>query len=357
MLLNDIDIRCYESPDFAAVMRLVTVCYEGAAEPPEWWTWRYFGLSSSPSVIYIAVHAGDIVGMRPITLFRYTLENRPLTGAYFSAVMVHPEFRRKGIFGALVKASLEAVWAHNADFVTVMPNDLSYPGFMKLGWHDPGDRTLLLRPLDLIGVARAKLRFGWLGTVAGTFPQVIVTLMSPRGLKTNLNVQKIKHFGAAADELAERIAALYGGLILRRDSSWLNWRYMPKPWNQYERFEVLSEEGILRGMAVTNLETRKDIRMGYIVELVGETTEARQSLISTAVGELKRNGAHLVAAVMSDPDYITELRQQGFFQIPNYLSPKKFHTVYMPHPDKSDLLLPMNRIANWHQTLGDWDGI
>jgi predicted N-acetyltransferase YhbS len=338
-------------------MRLVNACYGEVATSPEWWKWRYFELSSSSSIIYIAVHAGEIVGMRPMAFFRYTLQGRPLTGAYFSAVMVHPEFRRKGIFGALVKASLEAVWPHGADFVSVMPNDLSYPGFIKLGWHDPGDRRLLLRPLNFIAVAQIKLRLGWLGGIAGVFPQVILRVISPRHLATSLSVGKVDGFTITSDKLAERIANVYSGLILRRDSSWLNWRYTSKPWNQYERFEARSADGLLRGIAVTNVETREDIRVGYIVELTGETTEARCTLISAAVSQLRRNGAQIVVAVMSDPNYINDLRGQGFFQIPQYLSPKKFHTVYMPHPDKLDQLAPLRQIANWHQTLGDWDGI
>lgn len=352
-----VKIRCHEEADIAAILKLVDACYGEAAEPPEYWMWRYFGLEAADSEIYLADQGGEIIGMQPMTFFRHTLRNKPLVGTVLTGVMVHPDHRRKGIFRALIKACVETAWRRGADFVTTMPNDLAYPGFMKLGWFDPGDRTLLVRPLDLIAAARSKVRPGSLGSVVAAMPQIIVRVLSPRHFSSNLRVLNANRFDAAVDDLAERVAAAYDGLVLRRDSAWLNWRYVANPMIHYERFEARSGEGHVRGVAATTVQTWQGIRVGCIVELIGETAKARCSLISSAVYQLAKDGAHIVIAVMSDPDYIADLRNQGFCKIPKYLSPKKFHTVYIPHPDKLELLAPMEQIENWHQTLGDWDGI
>jgi hypothetical protein len=137
----------------------------------------------------------------------------------------------------------------------------------------------------------------------------------------------------------------------------LNWRYKANPWNKYTRFEVRTLAGLLKGIAVTNIETRQRIRIGYLVELLGETIEARCTLITAAVNQLEEKGAQVVISVVSDKDVLADLRNQGFIKISGYLSPKKFHVVYIVHPEKVWLHSFLQKIENWYQTLGDWDVI
>jgi GNAT superfamily N-acetyltransferase len=357
MMGNGIEIRRYEAADMAACLKLMDLCYGQDAPSDEWWTWRYFGLETSHSEIYLADCDGEIIGMQPMAFFPYTLYGRSFVGALLTGVMVYPGHRRKGVFRALVETCVTAAWCRDADFVTTMPNDRSYPGFLKFGWLDPGDRTLLVQPLDLLAVARSKIRPGWLGSLIAALPQMVVMMTSSRCPPSHLSVRRVDRFDTDADDLAGRLSVSYRGLLLRRDSVWLNWRYVTHPTIDYKRFEARSDERCLRGIATTTLETRTGICVGYIVELIGETSEARRLLISSAVCQLQESGASLVVTVMSDPDGIADLCDQGFYRIPRYLSPKKFHTVYIPHPKKGAFLTPMRQIENWYQTLGDWDVI
>ncbi len=354
---SSIDIRVNKPSDFPAIMELVKTCYGDKAEPPEWWRWRHFDPNISHSIIYLAIQGDKVVGMRPMALFPYSLHEKLLIGALFSAVMVHPQFRRQGIFRSLVNACVEEAWRLGADFVNTMPNDLSYPGFINMGWNDPGDRTLLVRPLNLIDAAKRKIKPVWLGAIVGAFPQIVVKKIEPKDTETDVNVREIDLFDSAADTLADSFASKYNGLVLRRDCQWLNWRYSENSWNSYRRLEARTEDFSLKGIAVTNLESRKNIRVGYLVELIGKARDVRFSLTSAAVRKLRKDGANIVFAVMSNRDSIFDLKAQGFYSVPKHLSPKKFHMVYLPRPDKAMCLAPMRRIENWYQTLGDWDGI
>jgi len=357
-MANSIDIRINQPSDFPAIMELVKVCYGEKAESAEWWIWRHFDPCVKYSVIYLAMHGDKVVGIRPMSLFHYTLQGKPLIGALFSAVMVHPEYRRRGIFSSLVNACVKEAWNCDADFVSVMPNDISYFGFIKLGWRDPGDRALLIRPLDLIATFKAKIRPDWFGALAAAFPHLFVKIISPQlYIAKGLNIEEVAFFNRKADMLSENIGSRYNGLILKRDNVWLNWRYKANSWNNYRRYEARSLDGSLKGIAVTNIEIRKDLRLGYLVEIMGESTDVRRTLISSAVNQLKEEDVSAVVAVMSDRDSISDLRRQGFYIVPNAFSPKKFHIVYSPKPDKEDLLKPLTNIRNWYLTLGDWDGI
>jgi GNAT superfamily N-acetyltransferase len=356
MTIN-IKIRQFRPEDFAGVMALVQTCYGDAAEPPEWWQWRHFELNPKDSTMFVAVHEDRIMGMRPMALFDYFLQGKPLRGALFSAVMVHPDYRRMGIFSRLVKACMEEAWRRGATFVNTMPNDVSYMGFMKLGWIDPGERTLLIRPINLQAIGKQKIPPAWLGAPLGFMAQCLFQLNSPRRRQYKTTVAPVPAFGPEAEDLSRQIGTGYDGLILHRTQRGLNWRYQIHPWNRYERFEARSLKGNLKGYAVTNLSTQLGLEVGFIVDLLGADDETRKALIQGALHSLRNQGAQICAAVMTSPELLAELRTQGFFALPRRLSLKNFYTVYQPHPDHTKSFDILRSIAHWYQTLGDWDGI
>jgi GNAT superfamily N-acetyltransferase len=353
----NIEIREFQPEDFANVMTLVQTCYGDAAPPPERWRWRHFEFDPKDSTMFVATHDNKIVGLRPMALFDYFLHGQPLKGALFSAVMVHPSYRRLGIFSRLVKACMEEAWRRGAAFINTMPNDISYRGFIKLGWQDPGDRTLYIRPINLKTLARQKIRPSWLGFSLGFITQGLVRLISPRPKQDRLTIVAVPAFDPEAGDLSRRIGVSYDGLILHRTHAWLTWRYKSNPWNKVERFEALSADGRVNGYAVTNMSIQWDIIVGYIVEILGETAEVRQALIEASIEHLRDQGAQICAAVMSPPELMADFRTQGFFRVPQRISPKKFHTVYQPHPDHTATFDAVRTINRWYQTLGDWDVI
>jgi len=353
----NIEIHEFQPEDFANVMTLVKICYGDAAPSPERWRWRHFEFDPQDSTMFVAKHDNKIVGLRPMALFDYFLDGQPLKGALFSAVMVHPSYRRLGIFSRLVKACMEEAWRRGAAFINTMPNDISYRGFIKLGWQDPGDRTLYVRPINLKALARQKVHPAWLGIPLGFMTQGFVSLISPNPGKYRLSIAAVPELSLEAADLSRRIGVRFDGLILHRTHTWLTWRYKASPWNHYVRLEALSSDGRLKGYAVTNMNTQWGITTGYVVDILGETAEARQALIEASVEHLREQGAQICAAVMSPPELMADFRTQGFFHIPQRISPKKFHTVYQPHPDYTATFDSVRSIDRWYQTLGDWDVI
>jgi len=350
-------IREFESNDFDGVMALVRSCYGAAAEPPDWWRWRHQELAPQDCTMFVAADGEKIIGMRPLALFPYFLQGSLVKGALFSAVMVHPDYRRLGIFSRLVKACIEEAWRRGAVFVTTMPNDLSYPGFMKLGWRDPGDRTLLIQPLDMAALAGKKIKPAWLAPALAGIAQIMLNAIVPRRGRQGLELREEASFDASAEALSERVGKKFNGIILHRTCGWLNWRFKANPWNSYRRLTARSPQGDVVGFAVTNTEKRWDLKIGYIVELVGDSSGIRRDLIAAATAGLKQQGAACAATVVSAPELIHDFRRQLFFTLPERFKPKKFHTVYLPHPEHAVDFSSVQSISCWYQTLGDWDGI
>lgn len=343
------EIRQFYDEDFDSVMALVQACYGADAEPPQWWRWRHFGLKKADALLFLAIAKGQVVGMRPISFFPYRLANQPLKGALFSAVMIHPDLRRQGIFQALVQKSMKAAWEREAAFITTMPNDRSYPGFLKFGWRNPGDRPILVRAIGTGSVdGRALCR--------NLFKSVDKLLFNMSEVN-DPKISKVETFSCDTSELMDTFLQSYPGIILDRDSDWFNWRYLKQPWNNYRRYQRYIGKKRLAGIAVTNQEIRKGFSIGYLVELIGLNAHHRRQLIKSALSNLKQMGCQAVISVMSDPQVISDLKKCNFFELPSKLSPKKFHTVYIQNPSCNVTLTPLGEIKNWYLTLGDWDGI
>jgi GNAT superfamily N-acetyltransferase len=347
------EIRQYRPEDFPALLRLVEACYGAQAEPPEWWRWRHFEHPGGPASIWLAVEGGQVVGMRPISFFPYFLDGVCVKGGLFSAVMVHPKFRRQGIFSRLVHQSVETAWRTNAVFVATMPNDLSYAGFQKGGWTDLGDRTLYVRVTDWSAVLRSK-----------GAPRWIASLVRPRGVSLapsdsarDFRVETVDRFDLVFEDFTLELGRQWRGVTLNRTSDWLNWRYESHPWNNYTRLIARSAEGQPLGFLVTNLERRAGLQIGYIVDLLARAEAARRSLISAAVENLRRQGAHVIAAVLYPGLVSGSLCAGGFRRMSGWISPKKFHTVCLLNPACADRQQRLTDWRNWYLTLGDWDGI
>lgn len=340
------------------MMDLVRACYGEQAEPPAWWRWRHFAYDPERTAIYLATARDRIVGMRPMTLFDYTLRGERVVGALFSAVMVHPEYRRKGIFTRLVATCLKEAFRRGAVFANTMPNETSYAGFRKLGWHDPGARTLLVHPLAFVRLAEARmgglasaLPLRWpLARASEAYSRIFVR-------QRDVGVRFVDNFGEEVGPLSCRFAQGYPGIMLERPSAWWRWRFARQPWNNYRCLEARDGAGRLIGAAVTNLEHREGMRVGYLVEVLGAPGRCRRDLARAALEGLRTAGADLCLSVVSDPRLTLDLMRAGFAPIPRSISPKRFLTMYYPAPGQEHRFRDVKSIRSWYQTLGDWDGI
>jgi GNAT superfamily N-acetyltransferase len=351
-----VSVRLCPEKELPVALELARACYGAEANPLEWWRWRYFGSYSVLPVIYVAELAGQLVGMTAVGFFRYSLHRRALTGALFTDVMVHPEHRRKGVFSKLTSACVQAAWQRGADFIGGMPSDLSLPGFVKAGWTDIGDRAFLVCPLRLSADAWKAHGPSWTSLLM-TLPAIVSESRYSRASSEGTVIEEVQRFDSTADVLADEFARSTTGIVLLRDSAWLNWRYCEKPGNDYRRFVARTRDGTLLGVAVTKLERRFGIRAGFIVELTAVLPEARRVLIGAMFHSLREQGAEVAATVLSDSKAIDELRKLGLILVPRLVSPKKFHTIFLPRPENADLLAAGREVKAWYLTLGDWDAI
>jgi GNAT superfamily N-acetyltransferase len=353
---RDIDIRPYDSSDETACAELIHLCYGEQAVEEKRWRHSHFGLEGSANGMMVANCADRIVGMQPMECYRFMLGGETFLGAVLTGAMVHPDFRRRGIFNLLLAECERFAWDLKADFVTTMPNEFSRPGFLKRGYFDPGERTLLVLPLSPELIARRIVRPAGLGRVLGPVAEIAFGQKKLDGASDS-NSLEVDTFGTDVEKMTSRFAREWPGLIQMRSQSWLAWRFDDSFDRAYRRFVAVSDSGDVSAMAVATNEKREGQEVGYLVDLVGIDEQSMVEVAGFAVRALRDTGMDLAIAVVSCQKLITVLRSIGFWRVPHPLAPKRFYTVFLPRPGRQAAVDCLGTIENWYQTLADWDSI
>jgi GNAT superfamily N-acetyltransferase len=318
---------------------LVRQCYGKAAEPLDWWAWRYFGTGSPPSEFCLARVGSILAGIQPVSWTRFRFGEAFLRGGVLTGVMVHPNYRRRGLFSMMIRACERRAWEQGIDFLMTMPNDRSRPGFLKLGWTVPRPRTLLVKVLDPEEAARR-------------IPGGILLLYRPllRALfRTGSN-------RADAEPLLPAFTPPIGlpwtesGLAVERSGEWLQWRYWDRPGQPY-RCWIRQDS---TGFGAYDIRKWGDLNVAFVLETRSSTREGQSLLLSAMAEAALQEGASVAAAVESSPADIKAYRRAGFRAVPACLAPKRFWLAFTPNP--SAPLLPRT-IGAWALHLADWDGV
>jgi GNAT superfamily N-acetyltransferase len=285
----------------------------------------------------VAEAGGRIVGAQPMGIFPFSDGGRELKGGLLAGLAVHPDFRRRGICAALVKACEDEAWRQDAWFVTTMPNEKSRPRFHKYSYTDLGRRRLLAR---LVG-ARGR----WVQAVAKRIPA-----------RSGFVVNEINDLPAGVETLAREHEQLFPGLRISRAPEWLRWRFLQAPLRDYRLLEARENSGRLAGMAVATLDEREGARVCYLMDLLAREQQALAPMLGALCELARKEHAEIVATVVSLPSLADALRRAGMWLAPAWLPVKRFYSVARFNPERN-APARWHALGGWHQTLADWDNL
>lgn len=237
-------IRWYRPDDAAALLDLYEAVW-GERRSERWLRWRF----AEPPVdvdrpIVVAEADGRIVGAEPCVPYRLSAGGEPFIALQPADWMVHPDYRRRGIFTGMTDHWLDD--PRSADAFFNFPSDAIFDTLTEKGWFEVGRVTTWYRVADPVAVASAMdLGTGWaalaraLGPLARTYWSVRDRMRSTAdGVLTAVQTETGDEVTVSATDGvdADALLACYrdarpDGVHVRRDEAHYEWRYANPRWS------------------------------------------------------------------------------------------------------------------------------
>lgn len=327
-------IREYEPHDEAAVLELLyaTLGRGRAFERTDlFWRWKHERNVFGRSLMLVAGD-GDILGLRALLRWEFLTDQGIVRAVRAVDTATHPAHRRRGVFAALTAAAVERARHEGVDLIFNTPNDVSLPGYLKLGWRHVGRPTLLIRvcrPARIVRTLFSKVRRG--GAAGMTEPALP-------------SVDDFLSSGPNVEHLLREDARLRGGRIRTHLSErFLRWRYTGVPSVPY--FSVSIDRAPDAALIV-----RPNVRRGLRELIVSE-------LLLTPRAEASVPSLMRAAFAAADVDYAVAHAPAGS---PHWRALVRAAFVPLPFVGPhftvrglSDKGSAANRMAAWHLSLGD----
>lgn len=143
-------VRPYEPPDADDVLALYETVW-GSEHDADWLAYKD---AENPYVddtsMLVAETDGTVVGARPAIPVPMRVGDTDLLGCYLVSLMVHPDHRRRGLFTRMMSRGLEHYADAGVSVCVNYGNELSAPGYRKLGFEHvgsgPGQYIRVQRP-------------------------------------------------------------------------------------------------------------------------------------------------------------------------------------------------------------------
>lgn len=211
--MSDLTIRELAPADGPEVVRLLstTLGWTADARHERLFDWKHRCNPFGPSLAWVAVVDGRIVGLRAFLRWELLWRDRVVLAARAVDTATHPDHRGAGVFSRLTRHGLAALERAGIEFVFNTPNDQSRPGYLKMGWEEVGRAPLQVRVASV-----ASLR-------AVTRARVPAELWSVAAGAGRPAADVLGDAPALDDLLASQPPS--AGLATRRTPAFLRWRY------------------------------------------------------------------------------------------------------------------------------------
>jgi len=322
----------------------------GHQETPGYWRWRYLGSPAGPGASVVALNGESVVGKLDGIAVPVVTGGTTRPASVLSGFSVDHAFRSWETYRGMLALSLQQGILHHLHFGIAFSNRKAAVMNRQLGWSVLGRLPVLAgllnwrHALEGLGVPR------WIAAPAGVLPSIKrLRVLNPSGDPNS--VVEIPHFDREGfDRLWEDVAPFRRNSI-RKDGTYLQWRYPDCPGRQYHCLAVF-EGGLPQGYLVYRyLSGRREFALLELEGGVREPESVMASLMNRFLMDLPALPAGLVRAsfVSTHPAYAFLLRS-GFGTWPTRIS--DIHVVLAASP--ADLTALGTNLDDWFLTLGDW---
>lgn len=346
-------IRPYRHGDEKQILKLRRTVF-GDLDPVRLkeftWRWQFQNNPCGKAICFLAESNGKIVGQYVTIPTRFSIHGKETLFAFSCDTMIHPDFRRQGMFSALASELYDSLKTHpTISLAWGFPNDRSLPGFTgKLGWRMLPNIPLMVMPIRPIGMMFNALPL--FNRLIKSPPASIakdVAFSFSTKIRT-LHMESIEHFDETFDALWQKHSTT-APIMQVRDSRYLQWRYLSVPDFCYRPFAV-RRDGLLLGYFVIRMMSLKGQTFGVLVDLFPlESFSVLDGIFSFAKRFVKAHGGDFLTCLLPR-EQTGILKKLGFRRVPEIMNPKTWRLGYRRAGDT-----PSGSLDYWHVTYGDTD--
>lgn len=267
-------IRRYQSGDEAAVTALREEVW-GQTFDESWFTWKYVDnpyLDHIP--VIVAESDGSVVGTRPFVGFRIAANSDTVTALLATDTMVHPDYRRQGLFTRMTERALDRYADGNPALVFNFPNPTSLTGYRSMGWRVVEPCRTFYRIANPAAIASGRdgaalERFVGLAAT----PLASAYLAVRDGLGTaggELSVDR--HDGLPEADLTRLYERNRPDAIhVRRDEAFYRWRFSDPVWDRSTTYLAHDGGEPIAGVVVQDRTSDEGVHKTAIADVVPMT--------------------------------------------------------------------------------------
>jgi len=317
---------------------------------PRFWKWEFSERSEGKAFIYIAEEEGRMIGHFADLPRRFSWNGQVVLGTLSLDLMVHSDFRRKGIFLEMGAYAAKRVKENKALFMTAFPiRPETIKGLVKIGWKAVAELPVMVYPILFQGIVDLYVHFPPLSLLVGGAARflywLLVAVWRTKASK-KIVMEEMEDLDQQFDRFWQKSVTLYPVMGVR-DRSFLRWRYLENPTRSYILYRAV-EEGEMTGYIVVRKVELLRFNSAVIVDLLALNEKAAAVLIEKAIERCRSEGVDLLGCMIPRRHpYCRSLRNRGFVS-----SRRVFQFMVYPLSEE----VPIDP-ESWYVNWGDTDVI
>ena len=316
------------------------------------WRWKY---QECPwgSRTWLADDNGRIASQHSVWIMNLKVGDDVIKVAQLVDAATRPDYRRKGIWLNLLTNGISECENTSIPVTIAFPNEASYSVEINTGFFDVPGMQKIIRiyrwDSALKKVFSNKLLLKLLGFGGKVISSIFFHVRKAPHIE-GLVVSRVSSFDERIDRLWDKVCSQFP-IMMVRSKDYLNWRYVAVPDVDYSIF-IAERSDEVCGYLVQNYRQNKQQKVAVIYDILAESQEVAQNLISAATEQSYRDGNDYTYWVGNTSKvYLKAFRKAGFFR-QFRAKPGKF-LVYSNNQEISKDFLSDHQ--NWLIQIGDSD--
>ncbi len=315
---------------------------------PRFWRWEFTECPEGKAYIYIVEDENKIIGHFADLPRRFSVHGKVVHGTLSVDLMVHPDYRRKGIFEEMGRYAVQRTKNEKIFFTSAFPiRKETIHGFKKIGWKEVLELPVLVYPIKFSGIVNRYLHVVPLSLLIGGMARLFYTLLFAKRKKRALAgvvIEEVAQLDDAFNRFLDKTFSLYPIMGIR-DRDYMTWRYFRHPTRTYTIYRAM-EKGEMRGFIILRKVDLLAFNSAVIVDLLALDVDALTALVEKGIAYSQREGVDLLGFMVPETHpYYRLLRKHGFLR-----SPKTFLFMLYSHEEDKELLDPKGWYVNWGDT-------